>query len=186
MEKTSPRKNNSQWSSSMRMMMPSSPWVTQRQRKRETEISSNTRYKEVIYHIKHWMRPTQKRSTINSKTKSRRHTKMQSIVRHWMSRSLIRRLLRRASKSNRRSTSHPLRIGIKEKSVIKFLFKMTPMKNRNMELLTLLISKQSVNSTEFLRIWLLEKASSKHSMPKSIKVHLIKWRKQARRVWLKR
>jgi len=96
MEKTSPRKSNSQWNSSMRMMMPSSPWVTQRQRKRETEISSNTRYKELIYHIKHWMRPIQKRSSINSKTKSRRHTKMESIVRNWMSRSLIRELLRRA------------------------------------------------------------------------------------------
>jgi predicted DNA-binding transcriptional regulator YafY len=65
-----------------------------------------------------------------------------------MSDSSIRRPSREVNKLRRTSTLPKLRIGIRLRSVVKFLYrKMTPMKNKSMELLTLSTNKQSINLT---------------------------------------
>jgi predicted DNA-binding transcriptional regulator YafY len=65
-----------------------------------------------------------------------------------MSDSSIRRPSREVNKLRRTSTQPKLRIGIRLRSVVKFLYrKMTPMKNKSMEPLTLSTNKQSINLT---------------------------------------
>ena len=148
MEKSSPRRNLSPWSSSMRTTMPSSLWATKSQRNRETETLSSTSQKVTKFLIQPSIRRTLKRSLINSRTKNRPPTRMISTALPLNTQRSIRRPLRKVNKSRRISTQHKLRIGIKLRSVVKFLCrKMTQMKNKSMELLTLSTNKQSINLT---------------------------------------
>ena len=166
--------------------MPSSLWVTQSQRNRETETSSNTLQKVMEFHIQPLIRRTLKRSSINSRAEISLPTRTESTALNLMSTSSIRRPSREVNKLRRTSTQPKLRIGIRLRSVVKFLYrKMTQMKNKSMELLTLSTNKQSINLTACSPTSPLPWRNSRLFMPKLTRALSIRWRKLVSKALLK-
>ena len=162
----------------MRTTMPSSLWATKSQRNLETETSSSTSQRVTIFLIQPLIRRTLKRSLINSRAKNRLPTRTESTALILSTQSSIRKLLRKVNKLSRTSTQPKLRIGIRLRSVVKFLYrKMTQMKNKSMELLTLSTNKQSTNLTACLPTSLPLWRSSKLIMQKLTRELSIRWRK---------
>ena len=166
--------------------MPSSLWATQSQRNRETETSSSTSQKVTEFHIQPLIRRTLKRSLINSRAEISLPTRTESTALILMSDSSIRRPSREVNKLRRTSTQPKLRIGIRLRSVGKFLYrKMTPMKNKSMELLTLSTNKQSINLTVCSLTSPLPWRNSRLFIPKLTRALSIRWRKLVSKALLK-